>query len=107
MEFGGLLTAWVTPSLLFLPSPTPPLKVLPASLPYALSDAAIRYFWKLSVVPDSSLRKITMISSDGSCLPGLRSAISGAFQFLTVPLKILASVGPSSKRSGDPAPVDG
>ena len=86
-----LLIAAEVPSLPLAPSPTPPLKVLPAPLPHAPSDAASRYFWKLSVVPDSSLRKTTLILSPGRVLPELSAVISGSFQVVTAPLKILAS----------------
>src|SRR2546429_7537133 len=87
------------PSLPLAPSPTPPANVLPAPLPHAPSDAASRYFWKLSVVPDSSLRKITLIGVAGRVLPLFRSAIGASFQVFTWPLKIFASVGPSSAMS--------
>src|SRR5215212_2331860 len=90
------------PSLPFAPSPTPPLKVLPLPLPHAPSDAASRYFWKLSVVPDSSLRKITLIGSAGSVALEFSALISGASHVLTVPLKIFAAVGPSSTSPSTP-----
>ena len=64
---------------------------LAGALAPAPSDAASRYFWKLSVVPDSSLRKTTLILSPGRVLPEFSAVISGAFQVVTAPLKILAS----------------
>src|SRR5882757_8905500 len=91
------------PSLPLAPSPTPPANVLPAPLPHAPSDAASRYFWKLSVVPDSSLRNRTLIGSPGSVALAFSALISGASHVLTVPLKILARVGPSSTSPSTPA----
>src|SRR5437588_8882736 len=91
-----LLIAADVPSLPLAPSPTPPTNVLPAPLVQAPLDAATRYFWKLSVVPDSSDRKSTTILSAGSVLPLLSAVIAGSFQVVMPPLKILASVGASS-----------
>ena len=45
---------------------------------------------KFSVVPDSSLRKNTLIAVLGSVTPGLTLAIAGSFQVVIWPLKILA-----------------
>src|SRR6478672_153699 len=91
------------PSLPLAPSPTPPANDLPAPLPHAPFEAASRYFWKLSVVPDSSLRKITLIGAAGRVAPSFSALISGASHVLTVPLKILASVGPSSTKPSTPS----
>ena len=55
------------------------------------------------MVPDSSERKFTTIGAAGRFLPGFSAAIAGSFHVLTVPLKTLASVGPSSARSVTPA----
>src|ERR1700727_3277108 len=92
------------PSLPLAPSPTPPLNDLPLPLPQAPSEAPSRYFWKLSVVPDWSLRNTTWIGRSGSGVPALSAAIAGAFQFLIVPLKILAAIGPSRFRGMTPLP---
>ncbi len=91
------------PSLPLAPSPTPPLKVFPAPLPQALLDAASRYCWKLSVVPDWSLRKTTWIGSAGRVVPELSAVIAGSFQVVMLPLKIFAAVGPS--RFSDVTPL--
>ncbi|COY57004.1 Uncharacterised protein [Mycobacterium tuberculosis] len=77
------------------PTPTPPLNVSLAPLPHAPLDAPSRYFWKLSDVPDLSLRKITLIGVGGRSVPELRAWICGSFHTVMVPLKILAVVGPS------------
>jgi hypothetical protein len=89
------LIAADVPSLPLAPSPTPPLKVFPAPLPQAPLPAASRYFWKLSVVPDSSLRNTTWIGSFGNATPGLSAWIAGSFHVVIAPLKILAAVAPS------------
>ena len=102
IEPGVLLIAADVPSLPLAPSPTPPLKILPAPFSHAPSEAAVRYCWKLSVVPDSSLRKITTIGCAGSVTPGFSAAISGASQLVTAPLKILATVGPSNANASTP-----
>ena len=99
---GVLLIAAEVPSLPLAPSPTPPLNVLPAPLPHAPSEAASRYFWKLSVVPDWSLRKTTLIFSAGRVLPGFSAAMAGSFQVVTAPLKIFAAVGPSRTSPSTP-----
>src|ERR1700730_9712444 len=87
--------AAATPSLPLAPSPTPPLNVFPAAFPQAPSEAVSRYFWKLSVVPDWSLRNTTRIGSAGRVTPAFSARIAGSFQVLIPPLKILAAVGPS------------
>src|SRR5271163_1680022 len=50
------LTACDVPSFPWADVPTPPLNVLPAPLVQAPPEAACRYCWKLSLVPDASLR---------------------------------------------------
>src|ERR1700722_1298472 len=95
MDPSVLLTAALVPSLPLAPSPTPPLNFLPAPLPHAPLDAASRYFWKLSVVPDSSARKTTWIGSAGIAKPLFSASIAGSFHWVMAPLKILATVGPS------------
>src|SRR2546430_10318771 len=96
------LIAAEVPSLPLAPSPTPPAKVLPAPLVHPPLAAAVRYFWKLSVVPDWSERNTTVILSLGSVLPLLSAMMAGSFQVVTPPLKILARVGPSSTRPSTP-----
>src|SRR5580698_2100194 len=83
------------PSLPLAPSPTPPLNDLPWPLPQAPPDAPSRYCWKLSVVPDWSLRNTTWIGRLGNAVPALRAVIAGSFHVLIVPLKIFAVVAPS------------
>src|SRR6202008_2303643 len=89
------LIAADVPSLPLAPSPTPPLNVLPAPLPHAPLEATSRYCWKLSVVPDSSLRKTTLMGVDGMLAFGFSALIAGSSHVLIAPLKILAAVGPS------------
>ncbi|SHT81239.1 Uncharacterised protein [Mycobacteroides abscessus subsp. abscessus] len=103
MAPGVFLMAAEVPSLPLAPSPTPPLNALPAPLAQAPSEAPLRYFWKLSVVPDSSLRNTTWIGSAGSEAPGLRAASAGSFHVVIAPLKILAAVGPSRTSASTPA----
>src|SRR6202011_1140467 len=102
MEPAVPLIAAEVPSFPFAPSPTPPLNTFPAPLPHAPFDAESRYFWKLSVVPDSSLRKTTWIGSPGSETPGFSAATAGSFHVVMAPLKILAAVGPSSPLAATP-----
>src|SRR5699024_2054417 len=85
-------TAPATPSLPRAPSPTPPANCLPAPPVHAPSEAASRYCWKLSVVPDSSERKITLIGWSGSSTPSFSAAIAGAFQDVVGPVKMVARV---------------
>src|SRR5690625_4673602 len=98
-----VLIAPAVPSLPLAPSPTPPLNVFPAPLPQAPSDALSRYCWKLSVVPDSSLRNTTWMGVAGSVASGLRAPIAGSSQLVMAPLKIFAVVGPSRIRLSTPA----
>src|SRR2546421_12996082 len=96
------LIAAEVPSLPLAPSPTPPANALPAPLVQAPLAAAVRYFWKLSVVPDSSDRKITTILSAGRVLPLLSAMMAGSFLVVMPPLKILARVVGSSARPSTP-----
>ena len=48
------------------------------------------------VVPDESERCTTVIAVLGRLMPGFRLLIAGSFQVLILPLKMSASVGPSS-----------
>src|ERR1700739_2929792 len=95
MEPSVALIAADVPSLPFAPSPTPPLNVLPGPLPHVPSGATRRYCWKLSVVPDWSLRKTTWMGVAGMLVFGLRALIAGSSHVVIAPLKILAAVGPS------------
>ena len=102
-----LLIAAEVPSLPLAPSPTPPLNVLPAPLPHAPSEAASRYFWKLSVVPDSSLRKTTVIFVAGQGLAAVQRGDGRVVPFVMPPLKIFAAVGPSRTSPSTPVQVVG
>src|ERR1700753_923102 len=95
IEPGVFLMAAEVPSLPLAPSPTPPLNDFPPPLPQAPSEAPSRYCWKLSVVPDWSLRNTTWMGRSGSAVPALSAVIAGSFHVLMVPLKIFAVVGPS------------
>jgi len=53
---------------------------------------------KPSVVPDESDRWITVIELLGRFIPGFRALIAESFHFVIFPMKISASVGPSSFR---------
>ena len=64
---------------------------MPASTVQTPAPAAFRYLVKLSVVPDSSERKNTVIGGAGSVTPGFSAAIAGSFQVVILPLKILAA----------------
>ena len=83
------LTAPATPAVFSLPSPLP-VHFLAGSAVQTLGAAPLRYLVKFSVVPDSSLRKNTLIVVLGSVTPGLIFAIAGSFQVVIWPMKILA-----------------
>src|SRR5665648_656765 len=82
-------TALATPADFSLPSPLP-VHLLPDSAVQSVGAAALRYLVKLSVVPDSSERKKTLMSCAGGVTPGLMAAIAGSFHLVMAPLKILA-----------------
>src|SRR5674476_459223 len=82
-------TALETPAFACLPSPLP-VHFLPVSWGQLLGAEPFRYLVKLSVVPDSSERKKTLMASAGRVTPGLIAAIAGSFQVVMAPLKILA-----------------
>src|SRR5665648_666600 len=82
-------TALATPADFSLPSPLP-VHFLPEGAVQSLGAAALRYLVKLSVVPDWSERKKTLMAWSGSLTPGLMAAIAGSFQVVMTPLKILA-----------------
>src|SRR3954471_13421506 len=83
------LTAPATPAVFSLPSPLP-VHFLAGSAVQTLGAAPLRYLVKFSVVPDSSLRKNTLIAVLGSVTPGLTLAIAGSLQVVIWPRKILA-----------------
>ena len=66
-------------------------------------EAVSRYFWKLSVVPDSSLRNTTRIGSSGSFDTQVQQRIAASFHMVIWPLKIWAAAGPS--RFSDVTPL--
>src|SRR5215213_4340763 len=86
-----LLTPSETPSDFERPSPALPGHTFDGSAFQSSGAEPARYFWKFSVVPDSSERKNTEIAVDGSVTPGFRSAICLSSQVLMAPRKILAA----------------
>src|SRR5476649_300449 len=82
-------TALETPALACLPSPLP-VHFLPVAWGQSLGAEPFRYLVKLSVVPESSERKKTLMGSAGRVTPGLSAAIAGSFHVLMTPLKIFA-----------------
>src|SRR5664280_1857505 len=82
-------TALETPALACLPSPLP-VHFLPVAAGQSLGAEPFRYLVKLSVVPDSSERKKTLMALSGRVTPGLTAAIAGSFHLVMTPLKILA-----------------
>src|SRR3954463_9770215 len=66
--------------------------VLAASSFQASGAAFLRYLVNVSVVPDESARRTTLMSVAGSEAPGLSALISSAFHVLISPWKILATV---------------
>src|SRR3954447_1645730 len=89
--------AAATPSLPFAPVPVGHLTVLsaPTWLFHSLLSSE-RNVVKPLVVPDSSERWTTVILPLGSVTPELSLAIAGSFQVLILPMKMSASVAPSS-----------
>src|SRR6478752_7089510 len=83
------LTAPATPAVFSLPSPLP-VHFLAGSAVHTVGTAPCRYLVKFSVVPDSSLRKNTLIAVAGSFTPGLILAMAGSFHVVIWPRKILA-----------------
>ena len=84
-----LATLSATPAEPSRPSPVPD-HFLVGSVVHASGAAALRYLAKFSVVPDSPVRKNTLIAVAGSVVPALTLAIEGSFQVLTLPVKMLA-----------------
>src|SRR5450631_615469 len=82
-------TALATPAFACLPSPLP-VHVLPVAWGQSLGAEPFRYLVKLSVVPDESERKKTLIAVAGRVTPGLMAAIAGSFHLVMTPLKIFA-----------------
>src|SRR4051812_35929961 len=93
------LTQAATPSLPLAPVPVGHLTVLSTPGPFFHSGLyAARKVVNSLVVPDSSERWQTVMSSPGSPTPEFCFAIDGSFHFLTLPRKMFATVGPSSLR---------
>src|SRR5882762_10132238 len=92
------LTACCTPADLGWPSPTPPENALPGAPVKFPPPAAVMYFWKLSVVPDSSDRKKTLMALLGRVSEEFMSLMAWSSHLVILPVKILAMVGPSSTR---------
>src|SRR5450759_2129552 len=82
-------TALATPADFSLPSPLP-VHFLPGAAGQSVGAAAFRYLVKLSVVPDSSERKKTLMAVAGRVTPLLMAAMAGSFHAVMRPLKILA-----------------
>src|ERR1019366_497553 len=82
-------TALETPALACLPSPLP-VHFFPVAWGQSLGAEPFRYLVKLSVVPDSSERKKTLMAVPGSVTPLLMATIAGSFHLVMRPLKILA-----------------
>ena len=91
-----------TPEDFSLPSPLP-VQALPGSAVQLSGAAALRYFVKFSVVPDSSARKNTLIAVAGRVTPGLMAAIAGSFHVVVLPLKMSAATAGVMTRLSRPA----
>src|ERR1700744_2779511 len=90
MEPGVVIRLAVTPSLPLLLVPTGQLGIL--LVPTALSKSglmALKCFEKTKLVPLESARTTTLMGLFGSFAPGFALAISGSFQFLILPRKML------------------
>ena len=68
----------------------------------SLAAAAVRYFVKLSVVPEESERCTVRIVASGSFAPLLSAVIAGSFHLVTLPPKILARTEGVNVRSVTP-----
>src|SRR5665647_1792952 len=84
-----VFTALATPADFSLPSPLP-VHFLPGAAGQSVEAAVFRYLVKLSVVPDSSERKNTLMACAGRVTPLLMAMIAGSFHLVIRPLKILA-----------------
>src|SRR6476661_3010215 len=91
MEFGVVLMALPTPSEPFAPWPPGAFQTLSWSYVHLLPPAAVKYFVKLSVVPEPSERWNVTIVELGRVAFGFTWAIAGSFHFETVPEKISES----------------
>src|SRR5512134_1543573 len=88
-----------TPSLPLAPVPVGHLTDLSLPGPFFHSgEVSERYSVKFAVVPDSSERWQTVMSSPGKLVPELSLAIAGSSHFVIFPRKMPAIVGPSSFR---------
>ena len=86
-----MLATWsATPEEPLAPSPTASGNCLPSESQSPV--AAFRNFWKFAEVPDSSERKMTVMSLSGRSVPSLSAAMALSFHFLISPLKILPRV---------------
>src|SRR3954453_23854518 len=104
MPPGVVATPSDTPADFSRPSPTPEDgHDLAFGSVHTPPEAAFRYLVKLSVVPDSSERKNTWISSAGSVAPSLTAAIAAPSHVAISPRKILAVVAASSTSSSTPS----
>ncbi len=72
------------------------LERLSSALTPAPLDAACGYLWKLSVVPDPSLRNTTLDPLTWRREKSRFGTGSGLFHCVMEPLKIFANVGPSN-----------
>src|SRR5947209_16558444 len=93
------LTAAATPEFFAAPVPVGHL----TSFPWPIVDfqvglTAARYLVNPSVVPEESDRWTTVIDVLGRLSPGFSALIAGSFHVLILPMKMSASVGPSSFR---------
>src|SRR5215471_17781380 len=95
-------TAAVTPSEPLAPWPVGHGTSLPAPAFQIVGATAVRYDVNALVVPEPSERCTTWIGVAGSDAPALSALIWAAFQVLTVPAKIPASVSGDSFRSVTP-----
>ena len=97
-----VFTPSATPEDFSRPSPAPG-HTFDGSSVQAPPPAPARYFWKFSVVPDSSLRKNTLMSALGSLASLFSAAIAGSFHFLMSPLKSFAATSGVSTRPSTPS----
>src|SRR6476620_8274219 len=97
--------AVATPADFSLPSPLP-VHFLPVSEDQASGAAALRYFVKFSVVPDSSERKKTLIGVAGSVTPLLSAAMAGSFQVVILPTKIFVATSAWSTSLSTPLTLE-
>src|SRR6476469_500510 len=100
------LTLSATPAEPSRPSPMP-VHFLDGSVVQAVGAAVFRYFSKFSVVPDSPVRKKTLIAVAGSAVPLLIVAMAGSFHMVILPLKMLAMTSGVSTSLSTPLTLNG